>query len=188
MKTLETRQPRLPKFMSLTLAFALALTLGACGSDENPMSPLPDPDPDPETQPEPTLYEVQIALSYLRVVGSCDGDGNPGEFDYTIEIWARDPNDTYVLQNELTGSFSGDAGDMHAITHLERFQVLTGKNYYVGVKATDGDPIGNEDDYVGYAQDVNTAGGQLDYDHLLRIGGDGCGMTLRYTATEIPVI
>jgi len=39
---------------------------------------------------------------------------------------------------------------------------------------------------VGYAQDVNTTGGQLEYDHRLKIGGSGCGMTLTYTAEEIP--
>jgi hypothetical protein len=187
MKTPETCQTRLPNRLSLPMAFALALTLGACGSDDNPMSPSPDPEPDPSTQPEPSLYEVQIALSHLKVLGTCDGDGNPGEFDYTIEIWARDPNDKYVLQNELTGSFEGDANEIRSVIHLERFRVLAGKNYYVGFKATDRDPIGNEDDYVGYAQDVNTAGGQLEYDHRLRIGGEGCGMSLLYTATEIPM-
>jgi hypothetical protein len=186
MKTPETRRTRLPRLLSLPLTLALALSLGACGSDDNPMSPSPDPDP--VSPPEPILYEIQIALSHLKVLGSCDGEDNPGEFEYTIEIWARDPNDKYVLQNELKGSFTGDSGDVLDITRTERFQVLADKNYYVGFKASDGDPIGNEDDYVGYAQDVNTAGGQLDYDHQLKIGGSGCGMTLTYTATEIPVI
>lgn len=188
MKTLETRPTRLPKLVSLAVSIALAFVIAACGSDENPMSPSPEPDPDPLTPPEPSLYEVQIALSHLNVVGSCDGAGNPGEFDYTIEIWARDPNDKYILQRELTGSFEGDTNDTHAVIHLENFRVLAGKNYYVGFKATDRDPAFNEDDYVGYAQDVNKAGGQLEYEHLLRIGGDACGMTLFYTATEIPVI
>lgn len=183
MKTLETRRTRLPKFLSLIPTLALALTLGSCGADDNPMRPAPDP-----VIPEANTYEVQIELSHLTVVGTCDGDGNPGEFDYTIEIWARDPNDRYVLEQEITGSFVGDAGEIHAITRTESFTILAGKNYYVGVKATDGDPVGNEDDYVGYAQDVNTAGGQAVYDHLLRIGGDGCGMTLKYKAREIPVI
>lgn len=50
------------------------------------------------------------------------------------------------------------------------------------------DPIGNADDYVGYGQDVNKAGGQLDYDHKLTIGDGSCGMDLTYTAKEIPVI
>jgi hypothetical protein len=103
-------------------------------------------------------------------------------------LWRRDPNDKYVLDKEITGSFSGFPQQTHAIKRLEKFQVLAGKNYYVGVKATDTDPWPNSDDYVGYAQDVNTAGGQLKYDHLLKIGNSSCGLSLTYTATEIPVI
>jgi hypothetical protein len=103
----------------------------------------------------------------MTVVGTCDGSDNPGDFDYTIEIWGRDTNGHYVEYNEITGHFEGYAGQTKTLDHVETFYVDPGKNYYVGFKATDVDPSGNPDDYVGYEQDVNKAGGQLHYDHEL---------------------
>jgi len=190
MKSFASGLPRpahLRKLLRLFPVLALALAIGACGSDDNPMGPTPDPEPDPETLPEPTEYVVEILISDIEVLGSCDGEGNPGDFEYTIEIWGRNANDTYILHEELTGNFSGDTGDRHGVSHFERFRVPAGKNYYVGFKATDQDPVGNEADFVGYEQNVNRTGGQAYYEHLLRIGGNGCGMVLDYSARELPV-
>jgi len=173
------------RLLPLFLILAASASLGACSSDENPMGPSPEPTP----EPAPTLYEVQIALSHLTVLGTCESaSDNAGDFDYTIEVWRRDANDKYIKHKELTGSFQGYPEQTHRIDKIEKFRVPAGKNYYVGVKATDTDPYPNSDDYVGYAQDVNKAGGQLEYDHLLKIGNGSCGMTLEYTATEIPIL
>jgi hypothetical protein len=175
----------LHRSLSPALILAASVALGACSSDENPMGPSPAPEPDPA----PSLYEVVIDLSHLTVLGTCESaSDNAGDFDYTIAIWRRDANDKYILHRELTGSFKGYPEQTHRIDKVERFRVLAGKNYYVGVKATDTDPYPNSDDYVGYAQDVNKAGGQLEYDHLLKIGNGTCGLTLEYTATEIPIL
>ena len=176
------------KLTRLFILTVFALSLAGCSSDDSPMAPAAVDPP-----PAPTLYEVQIDMGKFQVNGDCDkdpiiGGPNPGEFDYTIEIWARDANDKYQLIEEIKGSFTKRGGQSYTIDRLEKFRVLANKNYYVGVKATEKDGIGNEDDYVGYEQDVNKAGGTLDYDHSLTIGGDGCGLTFTYTAKEIPVI
>jgi hypothetical protein len=188
MTTFRKPHRKLKKLLAVTLLLALASLLGACSADDNPVAPAQNDPPR-----EPILYEIQIDLDKIKIDGDCDrdpliGDANPGEFDYTIEIWARDPNDTYVLEEEIKGSFTKRGGQTYTLDRMENFQVLTGKNYYVGFKATERDGIANDDDYVGYAQDVNKTGGQLDYDHTLTIGDGGCGLTLTYTAKEIPVI
>jgi len=93
----------------------------------------------------------------------------------------------YQLVKEITGSFTKRGGQTYGIDRIEEFRVKNGLNYYVGVKATERDGAFNEDDYVGYAQDVNKAGGQAFYNHVLAIGSGGCEMTLHYTAEEIPI-
>ena len=183
-----TTSLKLTRLLALAALTALTIGLAGCSSDDNPTAPPAEDTPD-----EPTLYEVQIDMGKFKINGDCDkdpiiGDPNPGEFDYTIEIWARDPNDKYQLIEEIKGSFTKRGGQTYTIDRLERFRVMADKNYYVGVKATEKDGIGNADDYVGYAQDVNKAGGKLDYDHSLTIGDGGCGLTFTYTAKEIPVI
>jgi len=188
MKTTTSRRHRISRLLSLFLTLTLSLSLGACFSDTT-MGPSRTPD-DGDTDPSPAkpkLYEVRIDLSHIKVLGTCDGADNPGDFEYTIEIWGRDEGNHYVKHKELTGHFTGYAEQTHRIGHVETFLVEPGKNYYVGFKATDEDPAGNADDYVGYAQDVNTTGGQLEYHHLLKIGGSGCGLSLTYTAKEVPL-
>lgn len=185
----QSHTKKLKKLLLLAVLTIMATSLAACSSDDSPTAPAAADD----SQRDPILYEVQIDMGNFKINGDCDkdpiiGDPNPGEFDYTIEIWARDANDKYQLVEEITGSFTKRGGQSYTIDRLERFQVLANKNYYVGVKATEKDGIGNADDYVGYEQDVNKAGGQLNYDHSLTIGDGGCGMTFTYTAKEIPVI
>lgn len=169
------------------LLLVLMLTLTACSSDDNPVAPQVEADP-----PAPVLYEVQIDLDEFEINGDCDADpiiggANPGEFDYTIEIWARNYDNKYAMIRELTGSFTRRGGQTYGIGQRIGFRVEAGKNYYVGFKATEKDGVGNPDDYVGYDQDVNKAGGQLFYDHELTIGDGGCGMSLTYTAEEIVI-
>lgn len=188
MKATRPSNSRLKKLLNMTVLMALATFLTACSSSDNPVAPAQE-----EPTRAPILYQVVIELDKIKINGDCDsdprfGDPNPGEFDYTIEIWARDPNDRYEMVEEITGSFTKRGGQSYTLDRMETFQVLADKNYYVGFKATERDPLGNPDDYVGYEQDVNKAGGQLIYDHSLTIGGGGCGMTLTYTAEEIPVI
>lgn len=180
------KSPRkLPGLIARLLALTAMASLGACSSDSNPMAPAPAPMPDPG----PTLYEVQIDLSHIEVLGTCESaSDNAGDFDYTIAVWRRNYDDKYILERELTGSFQGYPQQTHNIKQLLRFRVPADKNYYVGFKATDTDPWPNADDYVGYAQEVDKAGGQAFYNHLLEIGNSSCGLSLTYTATEIPII
>jgi hypothetical protein len=191
MKTRTNRRTPLAQLTTLTLTIALALSLGACMSDDSPMGPEAETSPTAEAAPEADYYDVQIDLSHFKVVSDCDkdpiiGDPNPGEFDYTIEIWARNDEGVYRRVQEIKGSFTKRGGQTFSIDRIESFRVKNGLNYYVGVKATETDGILG-DDYVGYAQDVNKAGGQLTYDHKLTIGSGGCKLYFYYDAEEIPI-
>jgi hypothetical protein len=189
MSATKTARRPFTKLLSLALLAFLATSLNACLSgDENPMGPSAEAGPEAET----SYYQVKVDLSHFKVVNDCDkdprfGDPNPGEFDYTIEVWAVNHTGRHALVKELTGSFTKRGGQTYQIDRLVEFRVKNGDNYYVGVKATERDGAFNDDDYVGYEQDVNKAGGQLYYDHKLVIGSGGCKMEFHYTAEEIPI-
>ncbi|MFN8179261.1 MAG: hypothetical protein U0167_15120 [bacterium] len=185
MKTTMHRN-RISKLLTLGAALATSLSLGACFQDTSlgPSSDNRGTNPPPT---QPSTYDVTVALSHLTVLGTCDGPNDPGEFQYQIEIWARDHDDHYVLRKRMYGYFTGYVGQTQRIDHAVTFSVEPGKSYYVDFKAVETDGAGDPDDYVGEAQAVNTAGGELHHDRSLKIGGSGCSLSLSYTADERPI-
>lgn len=177
--------------VTLLAMLAAGALLAACSSDGNPAGPGAADDEsgsNPPPGPEPTMYNVVIFLDRIEVLGTCEGDpSNPGEFEYEVAAYGRNEADVYLLRYHLFGSFLGEDGESYRLSRFTNFPVPAGKNYYVGFKATDDDPWPNEDEYVGYAQEVNRAGGQLEYSHRLQIGDNGCGLALYFTAREDPI-
>ena len=180
------------KLLNVSLILILSTSLGACMGDDNPVgpaAPAPDTTTDPEVPAGPAYYDVTIDLSHFKIITDCDPGPTQGggEFVYTIVIHAQDHSEKYQLVKKITGSFEGGNGSSHNLGRVQRFRLREGLKYYVGVKATERDGFANDDDYVGYKQDVNKAGGQLLYNHVLTIGKDSCKLSLTYTAEEVLV-
>ena len=181
-------------FLRSALILALALTISACDTMNEPG--LPEPGLDPEPEPEVRMVTLRIAMDRIYVEGDCDvaGINNAGEFEFDVTEDVR-VSSSYK-RHVYHGTPKLTHGNHKGLSHLSRsYEIAEDRvgNVTIGFEASEWDKNFGGSDIRDQDMSERTGSASHRFSNgtwsnlgrkTIRLGSkSSCRVELRYTAS-----